>query len=931
MTLRGGGVSAVAGRPAASVSRELVGPAIVVPHTHWDREWYAPFETMRFHLVRFFDELLDVVEAEPDLPVFLLDGQSVILEDYLDVRRDQRDRVARLVTAGRLRPGPNYVQPDEFHVSGEALVRNLLLGCQVAAEFGWVMREGYLPDTFGHVHQLPQILRGFGIETFYAMRGFGEDPESFGSRFWWEAPDGSRVLAEWLTESYSNAAVLTADPGRMALHHGAIVRYENLAELLERLARRSPTGVLLLLNGGDHLRVQSDLPAKVGSLDAGVSSTVRLGSLEEFHELVAAGPLPETVVRGELRYGRLHAVFDGIGSTRTPMKALNERTEAHLSGVAERLDALATLVDGRSNLDSLRYAWRQLVKNYAHDSICGCSVDAVHDEMTMRFTTIRQLTDAVATDALDRIAAGASATRAPGEVPVVVVNPSGFERSGQVSVDVLPDVDAPVRERRFGWVQGDGVDLSGYTLRDLTGRPVPFHRTPAARLEVADTLDRRKELLLDHISFTATNVPPLGTALYHLVPATAANGSAVAAAARTAPPAGQARLDNGILRVEAAPDGTLSVLDHRSGACFGGLFGLLDDGDAGDEYGFAPLPGDRPLSPDPGAWSVAPGAEPDTLVVSGVLTLPDGLTPDRSARSASTLDVPVRLTVRLPEGADSVAVELTIDNQVRDHRLRVRFPTGLVASSTLAESAFGVVRRDGRLPESDGWQERPGGLFALRRFVAVEPGGEDCGLQVLAEGLHEYGMPAAGTVDLTVLRCIGWLARTDHPLRPHKIGPELATPGAQCLGQHRFWFAVRPFPAGRGHGQLYRAAEEFSVPLQAYAPLGRAPAVRPRLPLGLAIGPDDVVLSAVKTAEDGSGLLVRIFNSVDRPVGAVLRAAFPLARAERCDLEERSGNAMEIGADGSVAIPLAPAQIATVLLRPRYDERDPSEQEVGMT
>jgi mannosylglycerate hydrolase len=296
---------------------EVKGTAIVVPHTHWDREWYAPLETMRFHLVRFFDELLDTVETDPDLPTFLLDGQAVIIEDYLEVRRDQRDRVARLVAAGRLRPGPNYVQPDEFHVSGEALVRNLLLGCQVAGEFGWVMREGYLPDTFGHVHQLPQILRGFGIETFYAMRGFCEDPDSFGSQFWWEAPDGSAVLVEWLTESYSNAAVLAPDPDQMRLHHGAIVRYDSLAELLQRLGQRAPTGVLLLLNGGDHLRMQGDLPAMVRSLNAGVPTDIRLGGLEEFHQLVASGPLPETVLRGELSFAFNEVLLFG-GAGRRP-------------------------------------------------------------------------------------------------------------------------------------------------------------------------------------------------------------------------------------------------------------------------------------------------------------------------------------------------------------------------------------------------------------------------------------------------------------------------------------------------------------------------------------------------------------------------------------------------------------------------------------
>ena len=397
----------------------------------------------------------------------------MILEDYLEVRRDQRERVERLVRAGRLRPGPSYVQPDEFHVSGEALVRNLLIGCRVAAEFGWVMREGYMPDTFGHVHQLPQILRGFGIETFYAMRGLGQDADELGSQFWWEAPDGSRVLTEWLSESYSNAAVLTDRPEQMPLHHGALVRYDSLPELLERMLPRTLSGALLLLNGGDHLRVQRDVPTMVATLDAGVEASVRLGGLEEFHELVAAGPLPETVLRGELRYGRGHAVFDGIGSTRTPLKALNERTEAHLTGVAERLDALATLVDGRSSLDSLRHAWRELVKNYAHDSICGCSVDEVHDEMVTRLTTIGQTTAAVAEDALARIAER-TAPRVPRGDPGRGRQPERLRPLG------LSERRRPPRPRCTGGratvrvAAGAGCGPGRYTLVDQDGRDVEF-------------------------------------------------------------------------------------------------------------------------------------------------------------------------------------------------------------------------------------------------------------------------------------------------------------------------------------------------------------------------------------------------------------------------------------------------------------------------
>lgn len=906
--------------------------AVVVPHTHWDREWYAPFETMRFHLVGFLDELVEVLETDPDLPVFLLDGQTVMLDDYLEVRRGQRERVERLVRAGRLRPGPSYVQPDEFHVSGESLVRNLLIGLRSAAEYGWVMREGYLPDTFGHVHQLPQILRGFGIDTFYAMRGFGQHPDELGSQFWWEGPDGSRVRTEWLTESYSNAAVLAPTSEQMLLHHGALVRYDTLAELIGRMAPRAASKVLLLLNGGDHLHLQRGAPAMVDSL-AGEPAAVeldldlRLGGLEEFRALLDDAPPPATVIRGELRYGRTHAVFDGIGSTRTPLKALNERTESHLTGVAERLDALATLVDGRSRIDSLRHAWRELVKNYAHDSICGCSVDEVHEEMVTRMRTIAQTTHAVAHDALARIARTVPVV--DGEIPVVVVNPSAMPRTGEVSADVLPDLDAPVGIRRFGWLQGAGVDLADFRLVDPEGRTVPHRHTPAARLLVADTLDRRKELELDRITFTAADVPGLGTAVYRLVPDDADCPAEDASDIGPVPQPAHGRLDNGIVRVEVAVDGTVAVTDLRSGVRRDGLFELVDEADAGDEYGHAPIPDDALLV---GAADAVTSTEPDgALRVVRRMPLPAGLTEDRTARSGKTVDLVVETVLRLPAGADAVAAEVTVDNPADDHRLRLRFPTGVATPVTIAESAFGVVRRDGSLPDSTGWQDLPSGVFPMRRFVAVADQ-SGSGLQLLAEGLHEYTSSAEGVVDVTVLRSVGWLARVDHPLRPHKIGPEIPTPGAQCLGRSTFRCAVRPFSAQHGTGHLYRAAEEFSVPLQAHSRWDRqVPTAVPRVAgLGVALAPEDVVLSAVKTAEDGRGLVVRFFNSSDEPVTAALRPSFDITSAHRCDLEEVVRADLSPSLDGRITVPLRPAEITTVLLIPgRPTDEHPDDRRGG--
>ncbi|MBF6302771.1 hypothetical protein IU459_35345 [Nocardia amamiensis] len=897
--------------------------AVVVPHTHWDREWYAPFETMRFHLVRFLDELIETMENDPDLPVFLLDGQAVIVEDYLQVRRSQRDRVMALVAQGRLRLGPFYVQPDEFHVTGEAIVRNLLVGCEVARGFGRVMREGYLPDTFGHVYQLPQILRGFDIDTFYAMRGFGFDIEETGSEFFWQAPDGSRVLATWLSESYSNAAVLSPDPKSMSLHHGTLVRYDSLTELLDRLAQHSRTGVLLLLNGGDHLRVQAEVPTAIAALNAESTVKLQLGGLEEYHELSLACP-PKIVIEGELRRGRRHDVFDGIGSTRTPLKAVNEQVESLLCGVAERLDALAMGVDGRSSRDSLRFAWGELLKNHAHDSICGCSVDTVHQDMIDRYQGVKRIAEAVTRDALERISHAVASPVAPQQVPIVVINLSAHPRTDVVEVDVLPDLDAPLGERRFGWTQGASVDWAAYTLLDANQHSVPFTVSSAEQIVVADTLNRRKELRQDHITFVATDVAPLGNATYQLVPtreiphySPAQHEPAVERTARG--------LRNAHLDVVVADSGTVSITHRGTGRTFAGLLELIDDGDAGDEYGFGPLPDDELVSSTASTWRVEAGSSPDTLTMFATMDLPIRLRPDRRTRSAETVELPIMMELRLNAHSDRLDVMVLVDNLAEDHRLRMRFPTGTGNSHSRAESAFGVVHRDGaQTPVTSEWAEAPTGVFALRRFVATHD--NTAGVQVLTEGLHEYFCTEEGTLEVTLLRSVGWLARLDHPLRQHKIGPALPTPEAQCAGRRAFRLAVRPYRSGDPTGLLYKAAEEFSVPLvgcaiQGTGPTGGCTTIgdAPGL-LRLAITPADVVLSAMKVAEDGDGIILRAFNSSNDNVTAQLRFGIDLADATVCNLEERPRQAPIPIVGRALSIDLRGGEICTLRLR-RPDTR----------
>jgi alpha-mannosidase len=195
----------------------------LVPHTHWDREWYEPFQRFRMRLVDLVDGVLERAEADRRF-CFTFDGQTAMLEDYLEIRPEAESRIAALVATGQLAVGPWRILSDEFLVSGETLVRNLEAGVARAERFGQVMAVGYLPDEFGHAAQVPQLLRLARFEHAAVWRGV---PAAIGHHaFEWVAPDGSSVRTEYLIGGYGNAAGLFAYPDVAAAGR----------RLLERLA-----------------------------------------------------------------------------------------------------------------------------------------------------------------------------------------------------------------------------------------------------------------------------------------------------------------------------------------------------------------------------------------------------------------------------------------------------------------------------------------------------------------------------------------------------------------------------------------------------------------------------------------------------------------------------------------------------------------------
>jgi alpha-mannosidase len=358
---------------------------ILVPHTHWDREWYRTHEQFRYQLVNLLDGLLEMLEEDPDFRHFTLDGQSILIDDYLEVRPGARGRLAKLVREGRILVGPWYVLPDEWLVSGEALIRNLRLGVRKAREFGGSMNLGYVPDQFGHVGQLPQIFAGFGLEAAMLWRGVGADVEE--TAFLWEAPDGTSLFTVYLRHGYGNAVMLPLDSEALA---------KRLREAASHLEPHSRIPTLLLMNGADHQFPQAGLPA---ALEQAIRSlpgwSAEIGTLPGFvarAKLESASALP--VHRGELRSGLRSPLLPGCASARLSQKQEDFENDRLLTRYLEPLATWLSAVGGEPDAEVIDLAWRIAMENHPHDSICGCSIDQVHEQMESRFQRVAALAGA---------------------------------------------------------------------------------------------------------------------------------------------------------------------------------------------------------------------------------------------------------------------------------------------------------------------------------------------------------------------------------------------------------------------------------------------------------------------------------------------------------------------------------------------------------
>ena len=472
----------------------------VISHTHWDREWYQPFEQFRLRLVRMMDALIDLLERDPEFRHFAVDGQTVPLDDYLEIRPDRRETIERLVRDGRLLVGPNYMLPDEFLIGGEAWVRNLMFGIRSARRYGAVMRVGYSPDAFGHIAHLPAILRGFGLDSVLIWRGVSKEATT--SEFRWQAPDGSEVLAVHFPYGYGFMATLPEDEGQLKSVLGT------QRTLLEPLAT---TSHVLVPNGTDHLPAHEGLSGVIRTANAMLDGDRMVhGSYPQFVADVRKElgdryqELP--LISGELRSSERSVILAGVLSTRIWLKQRYATCEDLLARFAEPLVAWAHLLRGEgdeervaSDRGLLHEAWKQLLQNGPHDSVTGCSVDPVYNDVAIRFQRSEQIADALAAEAQREIAL---AVAKPGEETVLVYNSEHGPRTdvchvrladepGKTPVKVIDDAgnEAPLQVIERGGTSP--MDRRERVVAAFVAADVPGFGYKSFRVERADAPSRR--------------------------------------------------------------------------------------------------------------------------------------------------------------------------------------------------------------------------------------------------------------------------------------------------------------------------------------------------------------------------------------------------------------------------------------------------------
>ena len=903
----------------------------IISHSHWDREWYQSFESHRMKLIELVDNILDKVENDPEFGGFFLDGQVIAIDDYLEIRPEKRAQVEKCIREGKVQTGPWYILQDEFLTSGEACVRNLQVGMQEAEQYGAVGNVGYFPDAFGNAGQMPQVLKQAGMDAVVFGRGVkpigpnnevtGGQYESTYSEMMWASPDGTKLPGILFANWYNNGVEIPVDEAEAKVYWD-----KKLADARKFAA----THQLLMMNGCDHQPLQKNITEAIRVARKLYPDVEFIHS--DFKKYVEAmeKEISEnfSTVKGELtsqetdgRWTLANTASSWIG-----LKQDNRAGETALERKAEPAAAMADVMGKAYPEDQMIYSWKKLMQNHPHDSICGCSVDEVNEEMKTRFAKSRQVADAIYDESVEYLTNKVNTAALPGDgekIPFVVWNTSGETKSQVVEKELHLFRDYNL----FVWDSyeaAEKVEFPAMVLRDADGNVVPAKIADAGVAFGYDLPDDRfrqpymaKKVL---VTFEA-EVPALGYRTYYLETAEQAQDVDVVSADENV-------LENDAVKVVVNADGSYNLLDKKTGRMYENLGFYEDTGDMGNEYIYIQDSGKQVVSTKGMKAEIScveKNAFRTVVEICHKMMVPSGMGEELlrqremcidpytrvANRSSELVEMDVKTVLTLEKSAKGLRVATTICNQAKDHRVRVILPTGLDTSMHMADSAFEVVRRNNR--HNDTWTN-PCGCERQQCFVAMEDA--KGGLLVANRGLYEYEIleDQGNAVAVTLLRCVAEMGDWGY----------FPTPKAQQIGTFCLEFEVVPFAAGET-GDAFREGYAFQEDLTVeQAGLERAflrkpGQVKPKLVEGelplemsfLAFEGDGIHMTAFKKGQKKDDLFVRFVNNMEHEEVLSFKKEDWMKEVYRSNVIEEKGDLMIPDKDGGYHVALREFEIAT--------------------
>ena len=877
----------------------------ILSHTHWDREWYDTFQNYRFRLVRLMDDLLDVMENDPEYRYFHLDGQTAPLADYLKIRPENEGRLRALIEAGRILIGPWFVMPDEFLVSGESLVRNLCKGIDLCKDYHTdYMKSGYVTDIFGHNAQFPQILRGFGIDNAVLYRGIGDYPKD---TFIWEGADGSKITAFKLEaeRSYSNFYFALRFP-----FEGRDIDWDELkkraADMLARSEKAGVCNLYLMMDGVDHIDADPMLPKIIAFLNESFADIdVRHATIHDYIDDLNRLAPPLETLSGPLynvaHKGINNTLLKNVLSSMVHLKQSNDRCETLLTGWAEPFDLFAgqCAVPGQPNRGEpraafLKEAWEYLLLNHPHDSICGCSISDVHRDNEYRFRQTEQIARRMTDEALDGIVEQVNTESAKGDFLYVLFNPSQQDINGYTtfSLDLPHGISG-----FFKLLDGDGNEIP-YQLLD-TDIVNPKRVAPIRRLisfACRETVLLAASITVPQNGYTLLSVqhcPPVGPAGVEYSAQSEPDRVRCLGTMRT----GRNSWDNGVLLLEANQNSTLTVTDKRTGKHYCDLLTYEDCGDVGDGWNYVkPTFDSEYLSTCSNSSLAVKSDGPHALVLelTGRFILPKSGSGHHRDAASETLTIVT--TVTMVKDSDLLDITTQVDNTAYNHRLRVLFPTGMNCDTFFTQTPFDMQEWPVKKPDWSTYREVETNVNPIQGTLFMQDG-VDC-FELYTKGLYEVEVCECDrTVALTLFRAF-----------PNEVAQKQADAGRmqrEMTFEYAVGFGRSATPAraliGANHWKLGTKDCET----------GKHPGTLPTSLSFMTLDTQNAVLSALY--DQNGQTVLRLYNPSDAADSVTV--SFRRAVKGACLTDFLGGKAAAVNRiEGGVQFTLSPRQITTLTI-----------------